>query len=387
MRLYEYEGKILFKNLNIPVPRSSMANTIEDAKMEAEKIGYPVVIKAQVLQGGRGKAGLIKKVGDEKELIENSAEIFKKIKHSESLLIEECINATNEGYIGITIDDVIGVPVIIINKKGGIHIEEIAAESKPAKLIIDPIRGIYKYQLIDLALDAGYQGELLVKISDLAYKLYNVFKQYEADTVEINPVLINENTGEIWAGDSKVITDDYAIFRQPMLAELEKNRKTDTVKSDSLSYVNLGGNIGIVSVGASNTMMLVDTIKYLGGLPANFIDITGSNRYEVIVNLYIDLLKKFEEDNMIKAVMINFTLTAQPLENYVATIAEAIKKVKPHKKFIACIRASGAAVSNMSLKEGNELLEDAGVITYKSLEEAVNECVRLSKQYENGGIT
>ena len=241
--------------------------------------------------------------------------------------------------------------------------------------------------MIDLALDAGYQGELLVKISDLAYKLYNVFKQYEADTVEINPVLINENTGEIWAGDSKVITDDYVIFRQPMLAELGKNRKTDTVKSDSLSYVNLGGNIGIVSVGASNTMMLVDTIKYLGGLPANFIDITGSNRYEVIVNLYIDLLKKFEEDNMIKAVMINFTLTAQPLENYVATIAEAIKKVKPHKKFIACIRASGAAVSNMSLKEGNELLEDADVITYKSLEEAVNECVRLSKQYENGCIT
>ncbi len=385
MRLYEYEGKILFKNLNIPVPQSSIVNTIEDAIIESKKIGYPVVIKAQVLQGGRGKAGLIKKSGDEKELIENLDEIFKKIKPSENLLIEECINATSEGYIGITIDDVNGVPVIIINKKGGIYIEEIAAESKQSKLNIDPINGIYKYQLIDLALDAGYQGELLVKISDLAYKLYNVFKKYEADTVEINPVLINENTSEIWAGDSKVITDDYAMFRQPMLAEFEKSRKTDTAKSDSLSYVNLGGNIGIVSVGASNTMMLVDTIKYLGGSPANFIDIIGSNNYEVIVNLYIDLLKKFEEDNIIKAIMINFTLTAQPLENYVATIAEAIEKVKPHKKLISCIRASGAAVKNMNLKKGNEMLKEVGVITYRSLEEAVNECVRLSKQYENGG--
>lgn len=379
MRLYEYEGKELYKSLNIPVPPSGLASTGEEARRISNELGYPVVIKAQVLQGGRGKAGLVLLADNENEAKDKATQILSKINPNEMVLIEKKVDANMESYMGITIDDVSGHPVLVMNIRGGINIEKYAEDDEIVSEIIDPIKGLQYYQVMNTAIKAGYQGSLLPKITELAYKMYQVFKKYEADTVEINPVLINTDTDEIWAGDAKVIGDDYTLFRQPKLTEFKNKRKTDNLDDSKFVYVDLGGNIGVISSGASNTMMLVDTIKYLGGEPGNFMDIIGSGSIDAMTELYTALLKKYEANPKIKATIINFTFVAQPIKNFVMAIVAALKAVQPKKRVISCIRASGAAVIALSLEDANKLLVEAGAECFISLEEAIQEAVKISK--------
>lgn len=382
MRLYEYESKTIYKKMEIAVPDNGLADNTKEAMEIANKIGYPIVLKAQVLQGGRGKAGLVLTADNDEELKKNSDTIFSRIQNDGKLLVEKKMEANVESYIGITIDDITGKPVMIINKHGGVEIENIARDEKPPSLYIDVSKGIELFNVQNLAKEAGFKGKVMVNVAGLAYKMYLAFIKYDMELIEINPVLINAETNEVWAADAKVIIDDYAMYRQPEMAEIQKERRgrDELNKDDACVYVDLGGNIGILSGGASNTMMLCDCIKYLGGEPANFLDTPGSNSYEKMVEMFSSYVGMFNTNDRIKVIFINFTLTAQPLENYAATVADAMRNVGCTKPVIACIRAVDAATMNMSLDEAYARLEEAGAMPYKNFKDAVKTAVELSKE-------
>lgn len=381
MRLYEYEGKELLKDLGIPIPQSVLAATIEETVAACQKINYPNVVKAQVLRGGRGKAGLVKIVSNNEEASAAARHIVQHLENNEKILIEEKITATAEAYIGITVDDINGCPVMVVSKYGGVDVEQLATagDSGTVKQLLDPEQKACRYTFMDMLKEIGFQGDILVKLTDIAWKVYETFLQFDADTVEINPVLINEKTGHVLAGDAKVIVDDYALFRQPRLEEMRCGR--DSIDSDVKSiFVDLGGNIGVISLGASMTMMVIDTIKYMGGEPANFADIAGGASKQNLKDMALQVFQKAANDSSIKTVLVTFTLVAHPLRSAVEAVVEAYQEVCPPVPVYASIRAASAALISMSMKEAVSSFKDVGINWCENLDEAIAAVVEESKK-------
>lgn len=378
MRLYEYEGKELFKEFEIPVPKAEIASSAEEALKAAMSIGFPVVVKAQVQMGGRGKAGLIKKAQNKEELLLAAQDIKSRIGADEKLLIEEAVAAIDEGYIGITVDDILGVPVLVISKKGGIDVEKIA-ETEPdliAREYIDPQQGLYYHQILQAINRAGYEGVIVKELADFADKLYKVFLENEADTVEINPVMFIANN-KLIAGDAKVILDDYVIFRKKNLQKYKQIRMDNPENNTRAIYVPLDGDIGIISIGASNTMMVVDSIKFLGGRPGNFADLASGVDYDSLYELASLILR--ESENKCKVVLINITLAGASLKVVVRGYTDAIKAVGLKIPMVANIRATGAARLEMEVDEAVAELKKVGVQYCDTLEEAIDTVIKISK--------
>ncbi len=378
MRLYEYEGKKLFKDMGIPIPASIKAANVEEVVAACEKMGFPVVVKAQVLSGGRGKAGLIKIVGTKQEAVAAAEHIMKHLAANELMLVEEKITATAEAYIGFTADDLSGHPIAVISRQGGVDVEEIAAGSGVVvKQPLDPELKAYKHIFLNMAKEVGFQGSVLVQVADIAEKLYEVFLKYDAETVEINPLLIDE-AGRVIAGDAKVIADDYALFRQPELEEFRSQR--DKLQSDVKSiFVDLGGNIGVISLGASMTMMVIDTIKYMGGEPANFTDVAGGASKQNLKDMALQVMQRAVDNSDMKAVLATFTLVAHPLRSAVEAVVEAYQEINPSVPVLVSIRAANAALISMSKEEAKKMIEDAGITWCENLDEAIARVVEASK--------
>lgn len=375
MRLYEYEGKALFNNIGIRIPRGAIAKTAAEAEKVALALGCTVIIKAQVLRGGRGKAGLVRFAANPKEAANIAGEILEKIDAGEKLLVEESFTADQEGYIGITVDDVKGVPVVVISSRGGINVEDSAHESM-SSMYIDPQTGIYQHQLLTLAKKSGYAGGLAVKIAKLAYELYQVFTRFDCDTAEINPVLINTKTAEVMAGDAKVIVDEYSFGRQPMLTAYRKERN---LNETGLFFVDLGGSIGIISGGASGTMMICDSIKAMGGEPANFLDSEGGSTVSAVVERSRFVFDVARNNPRYKVILLNAGLSASPLKGVVEGMCQVIKENPPPVPIVASIRATGAALNEMGLEEGRSILREHGVDVKASLKEAIESAIELAK--------
>ncbi len=378
MRLYEYEGKELFKEWNISVPKSEVASTEKEALQAARKIGFPVVVKAQVKKGGRGKEGLIKMADSEEDVMLATKEIISRIGSEQKMLIEEKVASIDEGYVGITVDDVKGVPILVISSKGGMDIEKVA-ELHPeiiAQIMIDPQRELYYHQILNAVKKAGYKGHLVGKIADLAYKTYKVFVDNKADTVEINPVLLtHENM--VLAGDAKVVLDEYAVDLKPSLQKYREKRAEAEGDTKAI-FVPLDGDIGIVSFGASNTMMLIDSIKYLGGNPANFSDIAGGVDHDTVKELTNLIFRQCKDKA--KVVLINVTLAGASLKVVIEGIIEAIKTTKPKMKLVANVRATSAARAEMDVDEAALLLQKAGVLWCDTWEQAIDTVITMSKE-------
>lgn len=378
MRFYEYEGKQLFKEAGIEVPVGGIASNVEEAKEVANRIEYPVVIKAQVQRGGRGKAGLIKIAENEAELETYAKDILSRIGEREVLLLEKKTVGTTEGYVGITLDDLKGVPVVIMTRQGGIYIEETAANDKDAmvSMHVDVLRGFKYHDAIKLAKKAGFTGKILTKIAEIAVKLYRLYVQYDASTMEINPVLIDDNTNAVVAGDSKVIIEDYALYRQPKVQAMQDGRKEEKRGFD---FIDLGGNIGIVSIGASNTMMVCDSIKVMGGEPANFMDTTGGQGSSIYYEMCKHVVENANQNERIKVILLNITLTASPVKSAVEGFKQALEEVPSRVPVVSCIRASGAATITMSLEEGKEILSKLNAEVIDRLGDAVKRVIEIAK--------
>ena len=300
-RLYEYQGKDIFKKSGITIPEGEAVSTPGDAKKEAERIGKPVVIKAQVWAGGRGKSGAVRFADTPDEAEKVAGEILgMEIKGLEvkQVLVEEKLDIAQEFYAGVIINTAreVRAPVVMFSAEGGVDIESVP-EDKIAMLTVDVLRGIQSYDTLNMALSVGVSGKALRQLGDVIYKLYNVFKNYNCRTVEINPLVLTKD-GKVYAADCRMAIDDAGVFRHPELGirigreflkeptefdlmawtfEEEDFRGTSYVaQMASESELKQGGYIGYHGIGGGAAILGVDALNKVGLKAADYADTSGN---------------------------------------------------------------------------------------------------------------
>jgi succinyl-CoA synthetase beta subunit len=308
--LYEYQGKELFARYGIPVSEGRLATSPEEARAAAEELGGPVVVKAQVLTGGRGKAGGIKLASSPDEA-ESHAEAILGLDirgHVVSKLwIERASDIAREYYLSLTFDRGAKKPLFMFTTEGGVDIEEVAA-TKPEALVrlhVEPLEGFHPWQARRLVYGAGIEdpGEQK-QIASIVGKLYEAFIGCEAMLCEINPLIVTPE-GEVRALDSKFTVDENALFRHPDIAELRDVADLDPLermaREKGVTYVKLDGEVGVLGNGAGLTMSTVDVVTFVGGRPANFCDLGGGGDAQGVV----DALGVITSDEQVRSIFFN----------------------------------------------------------------------------------
>jgi succinyl-CoA synthetase beta subunit len=376
MKLHEYQSKQLFSKHGVPIPKGEVAETPDEAKRIAEKLGGPVVVKSQVLVGGRGKAGGIKlaKTPEEaKVLAEQILNLTIKGLPVRKVLVDEAADIKKEIYLGITNDRAARKPVFMASSAGGVDIEEVAAKT-PEKIIkvhIDPLLGLQDFQILNIAVGIELPREQWDQFNTIAHGLWACYSSNDATLAEINP-LIGSGDGSLLAVDGKMIIDDNALFRHP---ELEAERDLDVedeseteAKKHGLTYIKLDGQIGCMVNGAGLAMATMDIIKYFGGEPANFLDIGGgADEKKVAAALRIIL-----DDPNVKAVLFNIFGGITRGDLVAKGILAAMEEVKPTIPMV--IRLVGT-----NAEEGREILANANMITADTLADAAQKAVAAAK--------
>jgi len=342
MKCYEYEGKKIFKDYNICVPKGQLVKNEKKAVDFFKELSTPCVLKAQVLSGKRGKVGGIKFVDNLIELKNN----YEKVKNMKiygekvkNILLEEKLNIKREFYLGITIDPSVKGPVIIFSSEGGMDIEKIA-EKYPGEIIQYNLYGdMKKYNFYDMLSSFNFDNKLMLRLGDVMNKLTNLFFEVDASTVEINPLVLNEKDLLI-AADSKLVIDNSALFRQQAL-NLEKKSEnispfTKRAKEAGLSYVPLEkkGNVGSIAGGAGLAMATMDTIRYCGGRPANFLDVGGG----VSEGKMSEALKIVASRKNVRGIIINVFGGINNCEFMAKGIEKAIEEDKIEKEIVVKMR-------------------------------------------------
>ena len=307
MNLFEYQGKRLYKDFSIPTPKSIFVSSISSIS-DNHDLNYPLVVKAQVQVGGRGKAGGIKVANNFKELIEYSNEILgMDIKGHivGSLLIEEASTIQEEYYISFTLDRSAKKYLMMLSSKGGMDIEEVA-ENNPDDLIkiyISPSEGLNTEVVNKAIKDSKLNQDFNDELNDVISKLYNLFVESDCDLVEVNPLAIT-NKG-VSALDSKVSLDMNAVYRHDNFIDIEKEIPIPVseqfAKEKNLNFIKLDGNVGIIGNGAGLVMSTLDVVSEYGGKAANFLDIGGGAKAETVTAA----LEVLESENNVKSVLIN----------------------------------------------------------------------------------
>ena len=383
MKLYEFEGKILFQKAGIPVPKGTVVTTIEEAKRAASNLGYPVVIKGQLLRGGRGKAGVIRFADDEDTLSKITFGLLSMEIDGEKidrLLIEEKIPKAREFYAGITLDPKELRPLLMISTEGGMDIEEVA-ERHPDRLFTKPLRPLETpslAQLIDLVHWAGLRGEEMLQIANVILKLVQAYFRFEAITVEINPLMISEGQG-VFAADAKFEIDDSALGRVKDIGSFVRSEKLiDSLereaRKEDISYVRMPqGNIGLISGGAGLGMATMDMISVHGGRPANFLDLGGNATEEKTAAALRIVLKT----PGVEGVLMNAFGGINNCERMAKGIVRVVDELRPPQAIVVKMRGH-------SQEEGWALLESRQIpiVKFGTTEEAV--LLLMEKMKERG---
>ena len=307
MNLFEYQGKRLYKDFSIPTPKSIFISNISEIN-EDHELNYPVVVKAQVQVGGRGKAGGIKVANSFEELVKFSNEILgMDIKGHlvESLLIEEASTILEEYYISFTLDRSKKEYLMMLSAKGGMDIEEVA-ENNPEdliKLYISPSKGLNSESITKAIKDAKLNEDFEDELKDVVSKLYSLFVDGDCDLVEVNPLAITDKG--VSALDSKVSLDMNAIYRHDNFVEFESEIPIPVseqfAKEKNLNFIKLDGSVGIIGNGAGLVMSTLDVVSEHGGMAANFLDIGGGAKAETVTAA----LEVLESEDNVKSVLIN----------------------------------------------------------------------------------
>ncbi|CAN5518689.1 ADP-forming succinate--CoA ligase subunit beta [soil metagenome] len=366
MKIHEYQGKELLEQYGVPVPKSIVAKTPEEAEQAAKDLGTDLtVVKAQIHAGGRGKGGGVKLAKSPEEARKIAEEMLgmRLVTHQtgaegrevKTLLIEEGLPIDKEFYLGITLDRVSGRNVFMASSAGGMDIEKVAAETPELilKETIDPAVGFRPFQARKLAFGLGISSELVNQAAEFMLSLYDAFEKMDATIVEINPFLLTKDNRLI-ALDAKVNFDDNAMFRHKDYAELrdlneEEPLEIEASKSD-LSYVKLDGDIGCMVNGAGLAMATMDIIKLAGGEPANFLDVGGGASQERVEDAFRILLA----DQNVKAVLINIFGGIVRCDMVARGVVEAAKNLGVGIPIV--VRLAGTNV-----KEGKKVLHDSDV--------------------------
>jgi succinyl-CoA synthetase beta subunit len=379
MKLHEYYSKRIFQDYGIPIPSGELAHTPTEAQKIAKKIAGPVVIKSQVLVGGRGKAGGIKVAQTPKEAFQHAEDILAltiKGLPVRMILVDQAADIKSEIYLGITNDRAARKPVIMASAAGGVDIEEVARKT-PEKIIkyhIDPLMGLQSYQSRDLAASIDLPREQWRAFGEIASSLWDAYKGSDATLAEINPLVITGD-GKLLAVDGKMVVDDNALFRHP---DLEKLRDLDVdqdaeirAREHGLSFIKLGGNIGCMVNGAGLAMTTMDIIKLFGGEPANFLDIGGGASAEKVTAALEIILS----DPNVEVVLFNIFGGITRCDLVAKGILEALEGVKTDVPMVVRLVGTNAA-------EGRQLLKDAEMETADTLAEAAKMAVAAAKAYK-----
>jgi len=377
MKLHEYHSKLIFSEYGIPIPRGKVAATASEAKQIARELGSRVIIKSQVLVGGRGKAGGIKIANTPDEAEDLAAQILgMEIKGLpvRKVLVDETANIVSEIYLGITNDRAARRPVMMASAAGGIDIEDVARETpeKIIKILINPIMGLQSYQARDLAAGIDLPRKYWQAFAKIANGLWRAYQGCDANLAEINPLVITAED-ELLAVDGKMVLDDNALFRHPELAEkrdidVEAEAETEARRHD-LSFIKLDGNIGCMVNGAGLAMTTMDVIKHFGGEPANFLDIGGGANAEKVAAAFRIILS----DPNIKAVLINIFGGITRGDEVARGILAAIKEIKPEVPMIVRLVGTNAA-------EGRKILAEADMVTADTLADAAKKAIAAAME-------
>jgi succinyl-CoA synthetase beta subunit len=379
MKLLEYEAKEYFRKHDIPTPEGVMVTDSDTAFETAKRLGKPVVIKAQLPVGGRGKAGGIKFADNPTEAREVAAELLgKEIKGIiiKKLYIEEKIAIKDEIYLGVTIDRNNNCYVVLASREGGVEIEEVASKT-PEKIIrhqIDPIMGLRNFHANRIAKKLGYHGKLIRSFASFIIKLYSLAREMDAELTEINPLVETEEG--FLAADARLNIDNNALFRHEELKDKlldsylgELTARELEARKEELTYVELDGNIGIIGNGAGLTMATLDTVMLKGGKAANFLDLGGGATPE-----RIEKAAKFVlNDDRTEALLVNVLGGITRCDHIAEGLLNARNEVNVRKPIV--VRMMGT-----NEEEGRVILRKAGIDILDTMEKAAEKAVRLVEE-------
>lgn len=379
MNLHEYQSKLRFAEFGVPIPMGKVASSPQQAYEIAKELGTPVVVKAQVLTGGRGKAGGVKLAQTPEEAQARAEDILgMDIKGHKVLkiLIDPASDIKSEIYLGVTNDRAARKPLIMASAEGGVDIEEVNRQT-PEKIIrehIDPYLGLRDYQIRNLAYGIELPRELWKQFGKIARGLYDCYINSDATLAEINPLII-DGDGNLLAVDGKMSIDDSALFRHPDLAEMRDTSAEPAEETDAraagLSYIKLDGEIGCMVNGAGLAMTTMDMTKLFGGSPANFLDIGGGAKAETVAAA----LRIILADPNVKAVLFNIFGGITRGDEVARGILAALNEVKVDLPMV--VRLVGT-----NEEEGRRLLDEANIpnmITAATLAEAAQKAVEAAK--------
>jgi succinyl-CoA synthetase beta subunit len=355
--LYEYQGKELFRRFGIPVSEGRFATSPDEARAAAQELGGQVVVKAQVLTGGRGKAGGVKLADGPADAETKARDILGLDINGHvvrRLWIEQASDIAKEYYLSITFDRGAKQPLYMLTTEGGIEIEQVA-EEKPdalARLHLDPLEGFHPYQARRLIYGAGIDDPNEQKqILAIVEKLYRCFVESDAMLCEINPLIVTPN-GEVRALDSKFTVDDSALFRHPDIAEMRDVAAADPqerlAREKGVTYVKLDGNVGILGNGAGLSMSTVDVVVVAGGRPANFCDLGGGGDAQGVV----DALEVITSDEQVRSIFFNIFGGITRCDEVARGILTALEQMTIELPIVVRLDGTNA-------EEGRRLLADA----------------------------
>jgi succinyl-CoA synthetase beta subunit len=378
MDLLEYQGKQLLARHGLTVSPGKAVTTVEDAVSTANQIGYPVVIKAQVLIGGRGKAGGVKLAGDETEAREHAGNILGLDIRGHivrTLWIEHASDIASEYYASVLLDRQAKQPLVIFSVEGGVEIEQVAKES-PEKLVrhhVDALDGLSRDEAVEIATQGGAETDVVQAVADALLAIYEVWSQEDAMLVEVNPLIVTP-AREVKALDAKVSLDGNALYRHPENQSLSDGENEDPIerlaKEQGVQYVKLGGDIGVLGNGAGLVMSTLDVVAQAGGSPANFLDAGGGSDAEKIKQAVTLILA----NDAVKAVLFNIFGGITRCDEVARGLIAAFEEIAPSVPFV--VRLDGT-----NDVEGRRLLKDAAlpnVHTARTMNQAAEEVVALA---------
>jgi succinyl-CoA synthetase beta subunit len=386
--LFEYQGKQYFARYDIPVSAGGAADTVDDAVAAAEAAGYPVVVKAQVQVGGRGKAGGIKLANDAAEVRTHAAAILgMDIKGHvvKRVWVEHASDIDDEYYASFTLDRAAKKHLLMLSAKGGVDIEAVAEEDPDAivRLHIDPVDGLDAATARTAAADAGIPDKALDGVAGILVQLYRCFTEGDCDLAEINPLILKPSrpgeSGTVHALDAKVSLDDNAAFRHPEWDEFraaeELDEREQLARTNGLQYIGLDGTVGIIANGAGLAMSTLDVVNQVGGEAANFLDIGGGANADVMAAA----LEVINFDQNVKSIFINIFGGITRGDEVAKGIVEALRRVELRAPIV--IRLDGT-----NADEGRAILGAAGIAPEKLRSEpTMLEAARAAVAIANGG--
>jgi succinyl-CoA synthetase beta subunit len=376
MKIHEYQSKEIFSRYSIPITREVLCYSVDEVNAVTLKLGLPVVVKAQVLIGGRGKAGGVKLARTAEAASEAATQILgMDIKGYivEKVLVAEGVKFNSEFYVGLTIDRNTKSVIFMASKEGGVEIEEVAKENPEAilKFPIDPDLGMTPFMARKIAFALFSDFSLVKQATVLFQKLYRIFLDTDASLVEINPLVLTDE-GNLLALDGKMTFDDNALFRQKDIEALneptEDELKELDAKEKGLTYIRLEGSIGCMVNGAGLAMATMDLIKHFGGNPANFLDIGGSSSPQKV----IDAMNLLLSDKNVKVVMINIFGGITRCDDVARGLVAALDQMNVDIPIV--VRLAGT-----NSKEGLEIIKKANLPVVETMSQAAQMAISLCK--------